>query len=96
VDAELQNTLALPISIGCLCASVLKPDVERIWRMLAEAHDRLYLETPEVQQDIKDAKETFHEILSLFGLSHAKAEYLMDQIENLVEVEKDGEQRRAL
>ena len=96
VDAELQNTLALPISIGCLCASVLKPDVERIWRMLAEAHDRLYLETPEVQQGIQDAKETFHEILSLFGLSHAKAEYLMDQIENLVEVEKDGEQRRAL
>ena len=77
---ELERTIAVPIAIAAQSASVLKPDIARLSELYRLSVDRLELsDTPFVER-ITIIRDSFDEMLKLFGLPYRGAETLFEQL----------------
>jgi HD-like signal output (HDOD) protein len=77
---ELEDTIAVPMSIASQSVSVLKQDTERNRAMYASALAALDISSMEFADLITAVKTSFNDNLSLFGLSNRGTDHALDQL----------------
>jgi HD-like signal output (HDOD) protein len=82
---ELEGTLAVPIAIAAQGASVLRSDDARMAALHCWAMDRLDLPNPVFVDHINAIRNSFDEIIALFGLSNRGSDALLEQLLAAVE-----------
>jgi HD-like signal output (HDOD) protein len=82
---ELEGSLAVPIAIAAQGASVLRPDAERMATLCCWATDRLDLPDPVFVDHINAIRNSFDEIIALFGLSNRGSDALLAQLLAVIE-----------
>lgn len=68
MNCELDDTVALPISLASMAPSVLKPDPERSSALISAAVRTLGMTCSDVKEAVEEVRQSFHEARLLFGL----------------------------
>ncbi len=99
-EFELSNTLACAATMAALLPSVLKPDKDRIIRMVDETEKRLNLGSEDLYNCITEVTNALSEILILFELSEQKAQPIIQELEGILQEQnrkdEDGQDKRQI
>lgn len=80
---ELEQTLAVPLSIAANCASVLRPDSSKAGMIRQLAHQHMGISAETIADRIEDIQSSVNEIIKIFGLSNRGVDEILDQLVNL-------------
>lgn len=77
---ELDQTIAVPMSIAANCASVLKPDGTRANQIASLAHQYLQLHGDAFEHQIGGIQSAVKDIIEIFGLSNRGVDETLNQL----------------
>ncbi len=84
-NLELDDTIVVPMAVAAQSASVLQHDAGRNQRMYETALGALNLTPAEFAEMITLVKNSFNDILSLFGMSNRGADDALDQLASVAQ-----------
>ena len=79
-EHHLRDTLVTPLAVAALAPSVLRPDTEASRQLLRAAVKRLRLAPADFSECVRELRQSFREILDLFGLPDQHAAQILDEL----------------
>jgi HD-like signal output (HDOD) protein len=80
LEHELDDTIAVPMAVAALSASVLKPHLERSRKIYLAAYEWLSMSESEFEASLNEVQESLAGILDLFGYPVGKAGVILEDV----------------
>lgn len=77
---QLEQTIVVPMAVAALLPSVMKPDHRRIKQLWQAVAEHLGLTADQFRKKLRTIKNTFGEIIELFGFQHNSADAVFDAL----------------